>query len=56
MSITTQPLPIAQCHRWMDPNFPSGLNISPNLTDGDYDDTKNQADAIQEFGIAGRIW
>ncbi|KAI6042915.1 hypothetical protein EDC04DRAFT_3108024 [Pisolithus marmoratus] len=40
------------------PNFPPSLSISPNTTadDGDEFGFAAQRDAIEKFGIAGRVW
>ncbi|KAI6108155.1 hypothetical protein F5141DRAFT_1189125 [Pisolithus sp. B1] len=40
------------------PNFPPSLSISPNTTadDGDEFGILAQRDAIEKFGIAGRVW
>lgn len=40
-----------------DPNFPSNLDIKPlHFTSKDEKDVWNQSDAIERYGIAGRIW
>ena len=40
------------------PNFPSGLNIRPLVSSLDENvfDEANQEDAIEQYGIAGRVW
>jgi hypothetical protein len=43
----------------LDPNFPPNLNIHPLVfdgADGSDDDTRDQAAAIEKYGIAGRVW
>lgn len=40
----------------MDPNFPPSLNISPLAPIGVQYESTNQKEAIEKYGIAGRVW
>jgi hypothetical protein len=45
----------------MDPNFPENLNIAPSAPPAHHGlsgrfDASMQRDAIEKFGIAGRVW
>ena len=40
----------------MDPNFPPALNIFPLAPVGVQYESNNQKEAIEKYGIAGRVW